>query len=81
MDQDHLKNAKKATRRVGRLRSLGIVTVGAAALMAGMTAYKQQDQLFPDLRDASSATSSGGNQSSTGCAGVQVPPVPGFTVP
>ncbi|EDV49899.2 dihydroorotate dehydrogenase (quinone), mitochondrial [Drosophila erecta] len=46
MDQDHLKNAKKATRRVGRLRSLGIVTVGAAALMAGMTAYKQQDQLF-----------------------------------
>ncbi|KMZ04866.1 dihydroorotate dehydrogenase (quinone), mitochondrial [Drosophila simulans] len=46
MDQDHLKNAKNATRRVGRLRSLGIVTVGGAALVAGITAYKNQDQLF-----------------------------------
>ncbi|KAH8349184.1 hypothetical protein KR084_012221, partial [Drosophila pseudotakahashii] len=30
----------------GRLRSLGIVTAGAAALVAGITAYKKQDQLF-----------------------------------
>ncbi|XP_017003723.2 dihydroorotate dehydrogenase (quinone), mitochondrial [Drosophila takahashii] len=46
MDQDHLKNAKNATRRIGRLRSLGIVTAGAAALVAGITAYRKQDQLF-----------------------------------
>ncbi|XP_016989874.2 dihydroorotate dehydrogenase (quinone), mitochondrial [Drosophila rhopaloa] len=45
MDQDHLKNAKNATRRIGRLRSLGIVTAGAAALVAGIAAYKKQDQL------------------------------------
>ncbi|XP_052853298.1 dihydroorotate dehydrogenase (quinone), mitochondrial [Drosophila gunungcola] len=45
MDQDHLKNAKNATRRISRLRSLGIVTAGAAALLAGITAYKKQDQL------------------------------------
>ncbi|XP_037729948.1 dihydroorotate dehydrogenase (quinone), mitochondrial [Drosophila subpulchrella] len=46
MDQDHLKNARNATRRIGRLRSLGIVTAGAAALVAGLTAYKKQDQVF-----------------------------------
>ncbi|XP_017058727.1 dihydroorotate dehydrogenase (quinone), mitochondrial [Drosophila ficusphila] len=46
MNQDHLKNAKSTARRISRLRSLGIVTVGAAALVAGISAYKKQDKLF-----------------------------------
>ncbi|XP_017073489.1 dihydroorotate dehydrogenase (quinone), mitochondrial [Drosophila eugracilis] len=44
MDQE--KIMKTATRKISRLRSLGIVTVGAATLVAGITAYKKQDQLF-----------------------------------
>lgn len=34
------------TQKFGRLRSLGIVTAGAAALVAGLTAYNNQNELF-----------------------------------
>lgn len=50
MDSDHLKEAGKqamrAARKINRLRSLGIVTAGAAVLVAGITAYKKQDSLY-----------------------------------
>ncbi|XP_030562124.1 dihydroorotate dehydrogenase (quinone), mitochondrial [Drosophila novamexicana] len=41
-----IKMVLQKTQKLSRLRSLGIVTVGATALYMGLTAYHNQDQLF-----------------------------------
>ncbi|EDV94814.1 dihydroorotate dehydrogenase (quinone), mitochondrial [Drosophila grimshawi] len=41
-----LKMVLQKTQKINRLRSLGIVTAGATALLAGLTAYNNQDHLF-----------------------------------
>ncbi|XP_020813099.1 dihydroorotate dehydrogenase (quinone), mitochondrial [Drosophila serrata] len=46
MSQDHMKNAMLKTLKFSRLRSLCIVTAGATAVVAGLTAYKNRDQMF-----------------------------------
>ncbi|XP_062123692.1 dihydroorotate dehydrogenase (quinone), mitochondrial [Drosophila sulfurigaster albostrigata] len=41
-----LRTMLQSTRKINRLRSLGIVTTGAAALCLGITVYHNQDHLF-----------------------------------